>query len=49
LGWQVPGAVMECIAGAGHMGPLTHSEAVNKRILAHIGEAAGALVLETAA
>ena len=49
LAGMVPGAVMECIAGAGHMGPLTHAQAVNGRILAHIGEAAGALALEAAA
>ena len=47
----IPGAVHARIAGAGHMGPCTHAEAVNARILAHIGKAArqhDALSLEAA-
>ena len=37
----IPGAVSERIMGAGHMGPLTHCEAVNNLILAHIAQATG--------
>jgi len=36
----IPGAVHARIAGAGHMGPCTHAEAVNAHMLAHIGKAA---------
>jgi pimeloyl-ACP methyl ester carboxylesterase len=32
----VAGARLETIAGAGHMGPLTHRDPVNERIAAHI-------------
>jgi pimeloyl-ACP methyl ester carboxylesterase len=32
----VPGARLETIAGAGHMGPLTHRNAVDERIAAHV-------------
>jgi pimeloyl-ACP methyl ester carboxylesterase len=35
----IPGAVREEIAGAGHMGPLTHAGEVNERIVAHIAGA----------
>jgi pimeloyl-ACP methyl ester carboxylesterase len=44
----IPGAASAIIAGAGHMGPFTHFQAVNERILAHIGQAAGAQELEAA-
>ena len=40
LSGMIPGALHARIAGAGHMGPCTHAEAVNAHILAHIGEAA---------
>jgi pimeloyl-ACP methyl ester carboxylesterase len=39
LAEMIPGAVRARIAGAGHMGPCTHAEAVNARILAHIAAA----------
>jgi len=38
----VPEAVLREIEGAGHMLPLTHAEAVNARIVAHIASAAAA-------
>jgi pimeloyl-ACP methyl ester carboxylesterase len=44
----IPGATSAMIPGAGHMGPFSHSEAVNERILAHIGQAAGTRELEAA-
>jgi pimeloyl-ACP methyl ester carboxylesterase len=44
----IPGAASATIAGAGHMGPFTHAQAVNERILAHIGQAASARQLEAA-
>jgi pimeloyl-ACP methyl ester carboxylesterase len=47
----IPSAVHARIAGAGHMGPCTNAEAVNARILAHIGKAArqhGVLSFEAA-
>ena len=31
-------ARLEVIAGAGHMGPMTHADAVSARIVAHIAE-----------
>jgi pimeloyl-ACP methyl ester carboxylesterase len=45
---MVPGATSATIPGAGHMGPFTHAQAVNERILAHIGQAAGTRELEAA-
>jgi pimeloyl-ACP methyl ester carboxylesterase len=48
LGDLIPGAAGAMIAGAGHMGPFTHAQAVNERILAHIGQAASARQLEAA-
>ncbi|HUE47170.1 MAG TPA: alpha/beta hydrolase [Aestuariivirgaceae bacterium] len=48
LGDLIPGAASATIAGAGHMGPFTHSEAVNERILAHIVQAASIRELEAA-
>jgi pimeloyl-ACP methyl ester carboxylesterase len=36
----IPGATSATIAGAGHMGPFTHAQAVNEHILAHIRQAA---------
>ena len=44
----IPGAEGATIAGAGHMGPFTHAQAVNEHILAHIGQAAGIRELEAA-
>lgn len=44
----IPGVASATILGAGHMGPVTHSAAVNARILAHICQAAGARALEAA-
>ena len=32
-------ATLEVIAGAGHMGPMTHADAVSARIVAHITSA----------
>jgi pimeloyl-ACP methyl ester carboxylesterase len=48
LGDMIPGATSATITGAGHMGPFTHSQAVNERILVHIGQAAGTRTLEAA-
>ena len=48
LGGLIPGAASATIPGAGHMGPFTHAQAVNGRILAHIRQAAGTRELEAA-
>jgi pimeloyl-ACP methyl ester carboxylesterase len=48
LAGLIPGAGHATIAGAGHMGPFTHAQAVNERILAHIRQAAGTRELEAA-
>lgn len=37
-----PSCRTEVIAGAGHMGPITHATAVNSEILAHVGRAQAA-------
>lgn len=37
----VPGARLETIAGAGHMGPLTHRDAVNDLVVAHVRASGG--------
>src|SRR6185503_18868091 len=37
---------IEVIAGAGHMGPMTHTDAVSARIVAHIMGAEGILALQ---
>lgn len=36
----IPGARMATVAGAGHMGPITHADDVNRLILAHAGQVA---------
>jgi pimeloyl-ACP methyl ester carboxylesterase len=36
LAATMPGARLATVAGAGHMGPITHSEEVNRRILEHL-------------
>jgi pimeloyl-ACP methyl ester carboxylesterase len=36
VGWALPRARLMEIAGAGHMCPLTHAEAVNAAIAAHL-------------
>ena len=37
----MPGAALETIAGAGHMGPFSHSEIVNEKIAEHVLRAFG--------
>ena len=44
----IPGATSATIAGAGHMGPFTHAQAVKEHILAHICQAAGTRELKAA-
>jgi pimeloyl-ACP methyl ester carboxylesterase len=34
----------QCISGAGHMGPVTHADAVNVSIAAHLAKARAAVV-----
>jgi pimeloyl-ACP methyl ester carboxylesterase len=36
LGDTIPGARVERFAGAGHMGPITHHEAWNRVLAAHL-------------
>jgi pimeloyl-ACP methyl ester carboxylesterase len=37
----MPGAAIETIAGAGHMGPFSHTELVNEKIASHVLRASG--------
>lgn len=41
LSTLIPGARLEMVADAGHMGPLTHADTVNAMIVSHITEVAG--------
>ena len=40
LGATIPGAHVRTVAGAGHMGPVTHAGEVNAAIADHIGASA---------
>lgn len=42
LGETLPGACVERLAGAGHMGPLTHGKQFNELLAAHLAAAAAA-------
>lgn len=42
LASRLPGTALEVVAGAGHMGPVTHEAQVAERIARHIGQAAAA-------
>ncbi|APR84678.1 alpha/beta superfamily hydrolase [Minicystis rosea] len=41
LAGAIPGATLLTLAGAGHMGPISHAAAVNEAIVRHVAEADG--------